>query len=324
MEATLKNYYDILGVSETATDAEIKKAYRKLARTHHPDRNPDDPEAERRFKEVQEAYEVLRDPERRREYDRLRRNPFAGFGPGQGGEGFYRTPDGTYVRVDTGTSFFDPEDFFGPGGASAFGDTAFGGPGLGDLFSQFFRGSAPRSAPRSARRRRPTGRDIETVLSLSFEDALRGGPRQLTLPSGKTVRLDIPKGVRSGFKIRLRGQGEGTPPGDLYVVFEVADHPRFRRKGDDLYVTETLSAVEAMLGTERRLRGAYGNTLRLTVPPGSQPGQTLRLRGQGVKTDRGRGDLYVTLDVRVPEHLSPAARRELEAWARRHGLLDDA
>ena len=306
-----KNYYEILGVPETATEDQIKRAYRKLARRHHPDRNPDDPEAETTFKEVQEAYETLRDPERRKTYDRRRKNPFEGFrfgpGPDISGTGFYRTPDGTYVRVEsTGT---DP---FGPGA------------GFGDLFEQFFSGAGPRGY--SARKPR-SGKDVEAILSLSFEDALRGGPRTVSLPGGETVRIDVPPGVRPGFKIRIKGRGgrgEGGPHGDLYVVFDVADDPRFQRKGNDLYMTERIGAFEAILGTERRIRDAYGNTLKLKIPAGTQPGQTLRLRGQGVRTPKKQGDLLVTIEVDIPGPLPAGARTELQAWAHRHGLYPGA
>ncbi len=311
--AAKKNYYEVLGVPEDAPADEIKKAYRKLARQYHPDRNPGDPEAEERFKEIQEAYEVLGNEERRREYDRLRKDPFAGQGFGgfagagrEGGARFYRTPDGTYVRVETAGA--------GPNADFIFNDSDFGG--AGDLFSQFF-------SERRGRRSPQRGRDVESVLRLSFEDALRGGQREITLPNGETVRLKVPEGVRSGFKIRLKGKGEPGPDGrhgDLYVIFEVAPHPRFRREGDNLIVTERISAVEAMLGTERRITNAYGKTIKVKIPPGTQPGHTLRLRGQGVKTPKGRGDLLVTVEVTVPEHLSEEAREELKAWATKHGL----
>ncbi len=310
--AAKKNYYEVLGVPEDASADEIKKAYRKLARQYHPDRNQGKPDAEERFKEIQEAYEVLSDEARRREYDQLRKDPFAGqgfggfAGPGrEGGARFYRTPDGTYVRVETTGA--------GPNADFIFNDSEFGG---GDLFSQFF-------SERRGRRRARGGRDIESVLRLSFEDALRGGQREITLPNGETVRLKIPEGVRSGFKIRLKGKGEPGPDGhngDLYVVFEVEPHPRFRREGDDLIVTERISAIEAMLGTERRITNAYGKTIKVRIPPGTQPGHTLRLRGQGVKTPKGAGDLLVTIEVTVPDLLSEEAREELKAWATKHGL----
>lgn len=331
MNPATKDFYAVLGVPETASAKEIKKAYRRLAREHHPDKNAGDPEAERRFKEVQEAYDVLGDEARRKEYDGLRKNPYGGGAEGFGASGFggfsgggrnggtryYQTPDGTYVRVETSGA--------GPDGGFVFNDGGFGG--VGDVFSQFFGGGAENGSPfeRGASRRssRRGTRDAEAVLRLPFEDALRGGPREVTLPGGETVRLNVPKGVRPGTRLRLpdRGPDRGGARGDLYVTVEVEPDPRFRREGNDLYTTERVSAVEAMLGTSRTVRTPYGTSVRLKIPPGTQPGRSLRLRGQGVQTEKGTGDLYVGVAVTVPEHLGAEARRELKAWAETHGLL---
>ncbi len=308
MEAVVKDYYAVLGVAEGASEEEIKKAYRKLARRYHPDRNPNDHEAEERFKEIQEAYEVLTDEARRREYDRLRKAPFAGraFGGAPFAEPFGPAPGG--FERGFGGSAFD------------FGEPGFGG--VHDLFSRFFGGEEPFAEPLRRRRARP-GRDVRAVVRLTFEEALRGGTQLLTLPDGETVRVTVPEGATSGTTIRLRGRGErgaAGARGDLYVTLEVEPHPRFHREGDDLYTRETVSAVEAMLGTERRIRDVYGQTVRVTIPAGTQPGHILRLRGQGVRTARGRGDLYVEVEVEVPNHLSEKAREELRRWAKRHGV----
>jgi molecular chaperone DnaJ/curved DNA-binding protein len=307
-----QDYYDILGVDEDASAKEIKKAYRDLARKYHPDRNPDKPDAEERFKEIQEAYSVLSDDEKREEYDARRR-----FGGGFGGQGFggnggrqRRSPEGGFdVRFEQG--------------GEGFG-------GIGDIFSSFFGGRGGGGAqtrdPFSQRQQRQAsgGRDVETTLRISFDDALRGGKREVTLPDGETIRIRIPKGVRSGFKIRLRGRGEAGPRGqrgDLYVTFQVGDHPRFRRKGDDIYVTEEVDAIEAMLGTERQIPTPYGQHIKITIPAGTQPGEKLRLRGQGVQTeDRGTGDLYVEVDVAIPKNLSDAQRETLRAAAEKANL----
>ena len=334
MPAT-KDYYGVLGLSEDASADEIKKAYRKLARAYHPDRNPDKLEAEERFKEVQEAYDVLGDPQRRAEYDRQRRDPFAGssFGgfSGAGREGsarFYRAPDGTYVRVETSGS--------GPDAGYIFGDEdGFGG--IGDIFGRFFGERGRRqgdsfsdafgqSEPFAQRRRQVAspGRAVEATLRLGFDEALHGGKREITLPQGESVRLDVPRGVRPGFKIRLRGRGQADADGrrgDLYITFEVEEHPHFRREGDDLHVVERISAVEAMLGTTCRIENAYGKKVRLKIPPGTQPGEVLRLCGQGVQTDKGKGDLFVQIDVEVPRSLSEEAQEALRDWAKAHGLL---
>lgn len=328
---TVKDYYDVLGVGEEATGAEIKKAYRKLAREYHPDRNPDKPDAEERFKGIQEAYDVLSDSERRAEYDRQRRDPFAGSdfggfgGPGREGSArFYRAPDGTYVRVETSGS--------GPDAGYIFSDEE-GIGGIGDIFGRFFgdRGQAGASGsgggdPFSrSRRRRPAASpslDIEATLRLSFEEALKGGRREVTLPRGETVRIDVPKGVRNGLKIRLRERGDtdGQRRGDLYITFKVADHPRFQREGDDLTITERINAVEAVLGASHRVENAYGKKIRIQIPPGTQPGEVLRLRDQGVETDKGKGDLFVQFQVEVPRDLSDEAREALKAWAEEYGL----
>lgn len=313
MMAQTKDYYKILGVDENASADAIKKAYRKLARENHPDRNPNSPSAEERFKEIQEANDVLSDPEKRKQYDLRRKNPFGGFGESFGtrnGGRYHRNPDGTYVRFET------PE---GPGGGfDPFGGGS--GGGFGDLFSRFFGGDEDAF---TAPRQRAQPHSVETRLPLSFDRALRGGKTEVTLPSGEKIRIDVPKGVRSGFKIRLRGRGAvgaNGQRGDVYVTFQVGEHPHFRREGDDLYATETVNALEAMLGTSRSIRNAYGRRIKLTIPAGTQPGETLRLKGQGVRTDKGAGDLYVQIDVRIP-NLTPAQQEALREAAEQAGLL---
>lgn len=329
----VKDYYDVLGVAEDASEKEIKKAYRKLAQRYHPDRNPDDPEAEDRFKDVQEAYGVLSDDEKRKEYDRARKNPFGSGGrPGAGGPGrgstgfesgqgqrYYRTSDGTYVRLDMDE---DVGSAFGAGGSA-------GGGSFGDIFSQFFGGQRERSTGqqrrggRSRGRSRRGGRDVETTMDLTFQQALEGGKTTVTLPDGDTVRLKIPKGVRSGFKIRLRGRGQAGPTGergDLYVTFDVKPHPRFRREGDDLYTTITVDAFDAMLGASKSLTTAYGKRIKLNIPAGTQPGKKLRLKGQGVETNKGTGDLFVEVDVKMPQNLSTEQERILDEAAKEAGL----
>jgi curved DNA-binding protein len=314
------DYYAVLGVPEDAPADQIKKAYRKLARDHHPDRNPDNPKAEERFKEVQQAYDVIGDAAKRKEYDALRRDPFAGrdpFGrPGEGGGRFYRSPDGTYVRVEsTG---------FGPEGGFSFQEDE---GGFGDLFERFFGGRPPGGAgagPQAGRGPSPAGADIETRLELSFEDALQGGPREVTLPSGETVRITIPQGVEDGTRVRMRGHGQSGPGGrrgDLYLTFAVQPSTRFRREGKNLVTTETVNVAEAMLGASRTLTTAYGDQVKLRIPEGTQPGERLRLRGQGVRTKDAKGDLYVEVRVVVPADLSAEAKEGVRSWAEAAGLL---
>jgi len=305
-----KDYYDILGVDEDAGQSEIKKAYRSLARKHHPDRNPDDDRAEERFKEIQEAYSVLSDEEQRRQYDQRRKfgrgfGANGGFRPGQTGQG------GREVRFERGNL----DDMFGGGG------------GLGDVFESFFSGqqrSRPQDPFQQQRRQQAArGQDIETSLRLSFDEALQGGRRQVRLPNGETVRLKVPKGVRDGYKVRLRGRGQAGPrgqAGDLYVTFRVGEHPRFRRKGDDIYLTERVSAFDAILGCTRRIPTPYGQKIKLNIPAGTQPGEKLRLKGQGVQMEEGNGDLYVEIDVHIPENLTDAQREALRTTADEAGL----
>jgi len=302
-----KDYYDILGVDEDAGQSEIKKAYRSLARKHHPDRNPDDDRAEERFKEIQEAYSVLSDEEQRRQYDQRRK-----FGGGFGANGGFRPGrGGREVRFERGNL----DDMFGGGG------------GLGDVFESFFSGqqrSRPQDPFQQQRRQQAAqGQDIETSLRLSFDEALQGGRRQVRLPNGETVRLKVPKGVRDGYKVRLRGRGQAGPrgqAGDLYVTFRVGEHPRFRRKGDDIYLTERVSAFDAILGCTRRIPTPYGQKIKLNIPAGTQPGEKLRLKGQGVQMEEGNGDLYVEIDVHIPENLTDAQREALRTTADETGL----
>lgn len=307
MAQMLKDYYEILGVPETATEEEIKKAYRKLAREWHPDRNPNKAQAEERFKEIQEAYSVLSDPEKRRQYDMLRKNPFnafGGFSPGNGSR-FYQTPEGTFVHFETSGNL---EDLLGGG--------------LGDLFSRFFGGFGRTGQDPFSRTRHP--RDVEVRVRLPFEQALRGGKTDITLPDGQKVRINVPKGVRSGFKIRLKNGGPtiaGVSKGNVYIIFDVEPHPRFRREGDDLYTTLTINPLEAMLGTTRELVDAYGRYLKLRIPPGTQPGERLRIRGHGVETDTTKGDLYVEIHVEIPRNLSVEQQRLLREAAQKAGLL---
>ncbi|GIV57989.1 MAG: molecular chaperone DnaJ [Rhodothermaceae bacterium] len=305
----VKDYYKILGVSEDADAEAIKKAYRKRARIYHPDRNPDDPKAEERFKEVQEAYEVLSNPQKRQAYDRMRKNPFGSFfGDAyttRNGGRYYRAPDGSYVRVD-------PE---GGGESFGFGDL-FGG--LGELFKGVFGGGEAASGKARA------DLDRHLTVTLSLEKALQGGKVEITLPGGQKGRIAYPKGVRDGFRVRLRGRGAAGPTGrrgDVYVTFKVTEDPRFRREGNDLHTRVRIGLFEALFGTTRSLEHVTGKRIKVTIPKGTQPGERLRLRGQGVATDEGTGDLYVEVEVTLPKHLTPEQEATLRDAARRAGLL---
>ena len=283
------NYYAVLQVREDATGAEIKRAYRTLVQAVHPDRNGGG-DAER-FRAIAEAYEVLSDPDRRRRYDAIRRDPLAA----------HLNPS------DTLASTTAPRD-------------VATGTGRADPFGSLFSGIFPQEAPSTP------SLDYEVQVRLSFDQALQGGKTEVRLPSGRLVRLTVPRGVRSQARARIRGYGQAHPErpehrGDLYVTFRVDQSPRFRREGDHLHITETVTAAEALLGTMRSIQNAYGQTIRVQVPPGTQPGERLRLRGQGVETEDGAGDLFVEIRVTVPRHLTPQQQRKLEVCFRELGLL---
>jgi molecular chaperone DnaJ/curved DNA-binding protein len=280
----IRDYYALLEVGEGADSAEIKRAYHRLARRYHPDTTGGDVEAAERFRTVHAAYAVLTDPLRRRLYDRAR-GKMAADGASNG------------VQAQT-VEGLDAEAF------SA-------------LFDQM--ADAPLSAEPAAA---PSfqGKDVALQVRLTFRQALVGGATTVRLPTGHTFRLPVPRGARHGLKIRVPGQNAGAD-GDLYVTFRVEPDSRFRREGDDLHVVECVSALEAMLGSARSLMNAYSQVVRLPIPPGTQPGDRLRLRGQGVETGTSRGDLYVEVQVEVPRDLTDEQRAVLVRAARRCGLL---
>lgn len=315
--ANRKDYYKVLGVPAGADAEAIKKAYRKLAREHHPDRNQGRADAEERFKDIQEAYEVLSDPARRRQYDRARSfgDIFGDTYTTRNGGRYYQKPDGTYVREDTGEGF---------GFGDLFGDEGLFG-GIGDLFRGVFGGGEEPERPKTAGSKKGGGTpDRRITVRLAFRAALEGGKAEVTLPDGTRARIAYPKGVRDGFRVRLRGRGDAGPDGrrgDVFVTFRVRLPDRFRRDGDDLHTTLHLNALEALLGTTRRVKNAYGREVRLPVPAGTQPGDRLRLRGQGIATDKHTGDLYVEIAVDIPKDLTPEQAETLRRAAREAGLL---
>ncbi|NOZ96032.1 MAG: molecular chaperone DnaJ [Acidobacteria bacterium] len=352
---TRRDYYEILGVERSAGVEEIKKAYRRMAVRYHPDKNPDNPDAEERFKEASEAYAVLSDPEKRARYDRF------------GHEGL----------GDVGFTGFDSESFVDF--ADILGDLF----GFGDLF-----GGRRRTSHRAQR-----GSDLRFTMSLTLEEAARGVTKTIRVPRlevcdecggsgvagggspetcptcggrgqvayrrgfltvaqtcpscqghGRVVRnpcracrgrgrtehevsleVKIPPGVDNSMRLRLSGEGEsgvrGGPPGDLYVVVAVEAHELFTRDGADLHMTLPVSVFQAMLGTRLRVPTILGEEQEIEIPAGAQPGQVIRVRGKGmpVLESRGTGDLYVHLKVVIPERLSPEQRRLIEEAAAHGG-----
>ncbi len=307
--AALKDYYQVLGVKEDASKTEIKKAYRKLAREFHPDRNKDKPGAEEQFKEVQEAYEILSDDANRRKYDRVRKNPFGGgfeniFTSGNGGQ-FYQAPDGTFVRVDE------------PGGRGGFtGENPLGG--FGDIFSQFFGGGE--TAAHETRGRTKT--DTKRTVRLSFKRMLTGGKVQIEIER-KKIQVPFPKGVHDGYRVRVPGKGRigrDGRPGDLYVTFRVKEHHDFERVGNDIHTRVSISAMDAILGVQQSVNSPYGKKIKLRLPAGVQPGEVLRVRGHGIETEKGKGNLLVHVQVEIPKDLTEEQLSTLEEAAKAAGI----
>jgi curved DNA-binding protein len=309
-----RDYYDTLGVGRDASEEEIRRAYRKLARENHPDVNKD-PGAEDRFKEIAEAYEVLRDPEKREKYDRLGENWKAGDRMGGGAGG----PNNGGSEGFEGFEGFDFGGGGGGGGGGGFRDVQFefGGGDFSDFFEGMFGarggpgGGRARGAPRSAR-----GGDQEAALELTLEEAARGGKRKITLGDGRDYEVNIPRGVKNGQRIRLAGEGGrgpgGGPAGDLYLRVRIKPHPRFRLDGRDLHTDLPVTPSEAALGAEVDIQTLEGTT-RVKVPPGSSSGRKLRLRGQGMPDPRGQpGDLYARVMIHVPKKPSKKERELYE------------
>jgi molecular chaperone DnaJ len=314
-----KDFYKALGVASDASDADIKKAYRKLAKTLHPDKNPGDSVAEQRFKEVSEAYSVLSDAGQRKEYDAVRAmsRGSARFTAGTG-------PTGGFSD-DVFSGFFSRQSGRGAGAGSA-------NVNMDDLLAGLFNnGGAPGGFTAGVPR---TGSDVEASTSLSFRQAVEGDTVTLQRADGSTVTTRVPAGVRDGQKIRLRGKGNPGPAGngDLILTVAVEAHPLFGRSGDHLTVTVPVTFPEAALGAQIAVPTFDGSTVTVKLPPGTPSGRTLRVRGKGVRRKDGTtGDLLVNVSVTVPQKLDGAAKEAVEAYASatstddpRVGLFDQA
>jgi curved DNA-binding protein len=287
-----KDYYQTLGVPKNASEADIKRAYRKLARNYHPDRNPGDKKAEDRLKAINEAYEVLGDPEKRRKYDQL-------------GSRYQE-----WQRMGGDPRGFD---WGQAGGVNV--DDLFGG-GFSDFFTSIFGGGAGRG-----RRANVRGRDVEQNVDVSLEEAFHGATLSFQ-KNGRQLEVKIPPGVKTGSKVRVAGEGGaglgGAPGGDLYLVVNVRPHPRFKREGDDLSVEQPVDLYTALLGGETAVPTLDG-TLSLKIPPETQDGRTFKLRGQGMphlRDPQTRGDLLVKVHVHIPQNLSPEEKRLFTELAR--------
>lgn len=277
-----KDFYKILGVAKDVSDAELKKVYRKLSRQYHPDTNPGDAKAEARFKEISEAYSVLSDKKEREEYDQVRAmGNGARFTGGPGGHGGF------------------------PGGAN------FGGGGFEDVFANLFGGGGGFS------RGPQKGADLSMSTTLDFIDGVKGTQLKVRLGGGETT-IKIPAGVQDGQKIKIAGKGQaspnGGPAGDLIIAVTVKPHPVFTRDGMNLRVTVPVTFSEAVLGATIQVPTLGGEPVKLKVAPGTPNGRVLRVKGRGVVTAKGEGDLLATVDIAVPSHISDKAKKALEAF----------
>jgi molecular chaperone DnaJ len=299
-----KDFYAVLGVKKDVSEADLKKTYRKLARQYHPDSNAGDAKAEARFKEISEAYSVLSDPEQRTEYDQVRAmGSGARFTSGAGGQsGGFEDVFGSMFGQGNRRAGFQQNGFedllggmFGGGG---FGRTSGGYQGYGG----------------------PTrGRDLSASTTLDFLTAINGDTISLQPSAGKAIKVKIPAGVSDGQKIRLKAKGEPSPDGgeagDLVLTVAVRKHPVFERDGLNLRVDVPVTFVEATLGATVEVPTLGGEPVRLRVAAGTPSGRVLRVKGRGVSTPKGTGDLLATVHVAVPSHLSDAAKKHLEAFA---------
>jgi curved DNA-binding protein len=307
-----RDYYEILGVSRDASDKEIRQAYRRLARQYHPDKNPTDAAAEERFKEINEANEVLTDPEKRHKYDLLGASWQQWQGIGHNPQDFdfarWFSGDPRPARA-AGTGGMDRTTTSQPGEFSDFYQSIFGGTG-----------APPGTHWRQARARTRRGRDYQQVVSISLEEAYHGTRRVLEV-NGARLEAKIPAGSRTGLRIRLAGKGGpgigSAPAGDLLLDIQVARHAVFTRKEDDLYCQVPVDLYTAVLGGEVRV-STLKDAVRLRIPPGTQPGSSFRLRGQGMpilQDSERHGDLFVQVQVGVPQELSEREKALFEELA---------
>lgn len=302
-----KDYYKILGVSKTASDDDIKSAYRNLARKYHPDINKD-PNAEDKFKEINEAYQVLSDPEKRKKYDQFgsewQSYQHSGGQPGGFDWGPWQQSQGGHTSYRT----VSPEEFNEMFGSTS-GTSGMGGfGGFSDFFETLFgQGGFSSNFGGQTRQAQPSKQNMEYEIDLSLHEAYTGTKRTLQFEDGHKIEASIPPGVKTGSKVRLGGQAGGA---DLFLKVNILPDPVFKRKGDDLYMDVPVDLFTAILGGEVGVN-TMTKTIRLTIPEGSDSGQRFRLKGLGMpnlKSPTQFGDLYVTIRLTVPKHLTPAEK----------------
>lgn len=295
----MKNYYEILGVSKTATDKEIKKAFRNLANKYHPDKTNGDTSTEKKFKEINEAYEVLKDPKKKQQYDQFGSNykqyqqagfDFQGFNPqhGAGSSGFNFDFQGQQVDLEDILGGMFGSGFPGGGGASGFntGQNPYGNSGHSQQ----------------------AGQDLQTEIIVGFDEAIQGSQREINV-NNQTIKVKIPAWAKNGAKLVAKGKGHashyGGPKGNLIIIIKIAPHPGFRREGNDIYIEKTVPYSTLLLGGNLEITTVYQQKLTVKVKPLFKPGQNLKLTGKGVKSVKsGTGDMLVKINLAMPEKLT--------------------
>jgi DnaJ-class molecular chaperone len=300
----MRDPYEVLGVPKSASEAEIKKAFRNLAKKNHPDTHPGDKNAQKKFQEISAAYDIVGDKEKRAKFD--------------AGE----------IDASGNPRGFDPRGGFRPGGPFGGGGGPGGGPGArefhftwddaegegaDDILSSFFGGRGRRNARQPAR-----GEDFAVATTISFDEAIKGGTRRVTMPNGEQIDVKIPVGVKDGQQVRVKGRGgagrNGGPPGDILIDIKVAPHPSMARDGNDLRMDLAVSLKEAVLGGKVPVE-TPGGTVELSIPANSNSGRVLRLRGRGIQPPGGTaGDMYVKLVVTLPDGGDEALQKFVEGW----------
>lgn len=318
-----RDYYEILGVGKTASADDLKSAYRKLARKYHPDATKNDPKSTERFKEVQEAYDVLGDDNKRANYDQF---GHAGVGADTGGSGA-ADPFEAYRRAQASQGGNGSRRAWNAGPGVSVEDFDFGAGGdFSSIFDTLFGsrarsgGGRKRAAPAPER-----GQNIEHPATLTFEQAARGTNLPLQIErDGHTEVIDvkIPSGVKDGSRVRIKGRGyqpDGAPPGDLFIITRVTPHPYFRREGLDIYVDVPVSLYEALLGAKVEVPTLEGK-LSLTIPPGTTGGSKLRIKGKGVHRGEEQGDQFVVLKTVMPKNLDDKEKEFFRRWGSQHPI----